>query len=204
MTISLLDYQSGNIQSVKRAVERIGGVCKVIQTPKEVMQAEKLILPGVGNFGKVMAYLQEHNLVDALNKSVLEQKTPVLGICLGMQLMCTHSEEGNADGLGWFDLQIKRMQVNDSLRYKIPHMGWNATRPLGNQPLFRGMDDESRFYFVHAYHIHEAPEDIVMSTTVYESTFVSSLRKDHIMGVQFHPEKSHNTGGQLIQNFIEY
>jgi len=209
MTISILDYQMGNIQSVVRKLQRLGASVQVISRPEEVIAAEKLILPGVGHFGKAMAYLHETGLIEALNKAVLENKVPVLGICLGMQLMCAYSEEGsfgNAQlpGLGWFHARVTRLKPADTLRYKVPHTGWNAVHVVGNQPLFNDIDQGAEFYFVHAYHVQSAPEELVMTTTHYETPFVSGLCKDHIMGVQFHPEKSHAVGDQLIKNFIHY
>jgi glutamine amidotransferase len=202
--ISILDYQMGNIQSVVRKLQRLGASVQVISRPEEVIAAEKLILPGVGHFGKAMAYLHETGLIEALNKAVLEKKVPVLGICLGMQLMCTYSQEGDRNGLGWFDARVTRIQPTNQLRYKVPHTGWNAVQVNGSQPLFQQIEQAEEFYFVHAYHVQSAPPEIVMTTTFYETPFVSGLCKDHIMGVQFHPEKSHVVGDQLIKNFIQY
>ena len=201
--ISILDYQMGNIQSVVRKLQRLGASVKVISRPEEVIAAEKLILPGVGHFGKAMAYLHETGLIEALNKAVLENKVPVLGICLGMQLMCAQSQEGERNGLGWFDAQVTRIQPADQLRYKVPHTGWNAVQVNGSQPLFQHIGQAEEFYFVHAYHVQSAPPEIVMTTSFYETPFVSGLCKDHIMGVQFHPEKSHAVGDQLMKNFIQ-
>jgi imidazole glycerol-phosphate synthase subunit HisH len=205
--ISILDYKAGNIQSVQRAIARIGGESMLITSADEVLLAEKLILPGVGHFGKAMAYLKESGLSEALNEKVLVQKTPVLGICLGMQLMCAHSEEGafgsaQPPGLGWFDAKVTRMEVTDFLRYKIPHTGWNGIQFANEHSVLNGLEQGSEFYFVHAYHVADAPEELVLTRTTHEKPFVSGLQKDHIIGVQFHPEKSHGAGEQLIRNFI--
>lgn len=202
MTISILDYQAGNIQSVQRAVTRARGQSRVITTASEVLEAEKLILPGVGHFGKAMAYLRAHGLVEALHEKVISQQTPVLGICLGMQLMCASSEEGSADGLGWFDAHVTRMQVQDTLRYKIPHTGWNGISFTQSHRLLRDLEQGSEFYFVHAYHVAAAPDNQILTTTTHEVPFVSGLQRGNIFGVQFHPEKSHANGSHLLQNFI--
>jgi imidazole glycerol-phosphate synthase subunit HisH len=200
--LSILDYQAGNIQSVQRAVVRAGGQSRVITTASEVLEAEKLILPGVGHFGNAMAYLRAHGLVEALHEKVIHQQTPVLGICLGMQLMCASSEEGCVDGLGWFDAQVTRMQVQDTLRYKIPHTGWNGISFPQANPLLRDLEQGSEFYFVHAFHVATAPENQILTTTTHEVSFVSGLQRGHIFGVQFHPEKSHAHGTQLLRNFV--
>ncbi len=205
MTISILDYQAGNIRSVQRAITRVGGKSIIISSADEVLNAEKLILPGVGHFGKTMTYLKEFGLMEALNEKVLVQKTPVLGICLGMQLMCNHSDEGSLGsptGLGWFDAKVTRMEVLDTLRYKIPHTGWNGIEFEDEHPVLNGLKHGSEFYFVHAFHVEDAPEEEILTLTKHERPFVSGLQKDHIIGVQFHPEKSHGAGEQLIRNFI--
>ena len=202
MTISILNYQMGNIQSVARQLERLGATVKIMSTASEVLEAEKIILPGVGHFGKAMAHLHDQGLVEALNKAVLEKGVPILGICLGMQLMCAYSEEGNVQGLGWFEARVTHFQIEDKLRYKVPHTGWNTAQAVNNDPLFRELSAEQEFYFVHAYLVQSAPSNEIMSTTTYEKLFISGLSKGNIMGVQFHPEKSHAAGAQLIRNFI--
>ncbi|PHR49831.1 MAG: imidazole glycerol phosphate synthase subunit HisH [Fluviicola sp.] len=202
MTISVLDYQAGNIASVSRAITRIGEDCKVITTAEEVLKANKIILPGVGHFGKAMEYLHSQGLVEALHEKVIVQHTPILGICLGMQLMCKYSEEGNVTGLSWFDAHVTKMKVKDTLRYKVPHTGWNTVQAIPNHPLLKNIDQNSEFYFVHSYHVLTAPENQILTKTVFETPFISGLQVGNIFGVQFHPEKSHEAGSQLISNFI--
>ncbi len=201
-TISILDYHMGNIQSVVRKVQRLGHACMVINSPEEVLKAEKLILPGVGHFGKAMEQLEQLNLVEALNQAVLEKKTPILGICLGMQLMAKSSEEGNVKGLGWFDADIVRFKVSDTLRFKVPHTGWNQVQQKKKSALMEGIQENAEFYFVHAYHIQLNDENDALHETLYETSFVSAIEKENIFGVQYHPEKSHDSGLQLIKNFI--
>lgn len=174
----------------------------VINSPEEVLKAEKLILPGVGHFGKAMEQLEQLNLVEALNQAVLEKKTPILGICLGMQLMAKSSEEGNVKGLGWFDADIVRFKVSDTLRFKVPHTGWNQVQQKKKSALMEGIQENAEFYFVHAYHIQLNDENDALHETLYETSFVSAIEKENIFGVQYHPEKSHDSGLQLIKNFI--
>lgn len=192
----------GNLDSIARKVKLLGAEVEIITQPEEILKAEKLILPGVGHFGKAMESLQENNLVAALNEAVLDNNTPILGICLGMQLMCQFSEEGNEQGLGWFDVEVKKMKMSNSLRYKVPHTGWSVADFNPNNPLAKNIPADSEFYFVHAYAVFDAPKAEILTTSFYETSFVSGLSKNNIFGVQFHPEKSHDIGTQLIQNFI--
>jgi len=200
--VLIVDYGMGNIHSVRRRMDQAGAQCSVSSSPEVVLQAEKLILPGVGHFGRAMQNLQDSGLVDALNEAVLHRKTPVLGICLGMQLMAGHSEEGDADGLGWFDGTVTRFRVEDRLRYKVPHMGWNQARQMKQSPLLKGIPDNSEFYFVHSYHFLANEAADVLTETDYSYLFASAIEKDNIFGVQFHPEKSHDAGTLLLKNFI--
>jgi glutamine amidotransferase len=202
LNISVLDFGAGNIRSVVRAVEKAGGRAVVIQSADEIKKAEKLILPGVGHFGQAMKRLNESDLIMALNEAASERKIPILGICLGMQLMCAHSEEGNTEGLAWFGARVTRMTVKDSIRYKIPHTGWNELFFEGNSPVLKGLQNGDECYFVHAYHVADAPGHEILCRTNYESLFVSALHKENLFGVQFHPEKSHSAGAQIIRNFI--
>ena len=192
----------GNIQSVVRKVQQLGHSCAVINTADEVLKADKLILPGVGHFGKAMEQLEQLNLIEALNYAAQEKKIPILGICLGMQLMAKQSEEGNVKGLGWFDANIVRFKVNDTLRFKVPHTGWNQVQQKKKSTLMEGISENAEFYFVHAYHIQLNDDSDALHETMYEAAFVSAIEKENIFGVQYHPEKSHDAGIQLIKNFI--
>lgn len=200
--ILILDYSAGNIQSVRKKVERFQQDVVVGNEPKLLEQASKIVLPGVGHFGNAMQQLQRLNILDTLNEQVLVKQKPILGICLGMQLMAKHSEEGNVDGLGWVNGTIQRFQVKDSLKHKIPHMGWNSVSVKKESALMRNIPEESEFYFVHSYHFTTEDESIVLNTTDYSYPFVSAFEHNNIFGVQYHPEKSHDTGMQLIQNFL--
>ena len=169
--------------------------------------APKLLLPGVGAFDAGMERLQKHDLVGLLGECVSERKIPVLGICLGMQLLTRGSEEGSLPGLGWIDAECKRFTKDrdPSGKMKIPHMGWNIVTPKATDSgLFTGMTEELRFYFVHSYHAVCADEADVAATTPYYGSFVSSVRRGHVLGAQFHPEKSHKFGMRLLQNFAAF
>jgi glutamine amidotransferase len=200
--ISIINYEMGNLLSVAKKVKLLGVPYEIISTAEEIAQAEKLILPGVGHFGKAMENLKKLDLLGALNEAVLEKKTPVLGICLGMQLMTKFSEEGDVAGLGWFDAEVKKMKMNNTLRYKVPHTGWSLAEFNAASPLAKDIPAESEFYFVHAYAVYDAPKEEILTTSFYERPFISGLSKNNIFGVQFHPEKSHQIGAQLIKNFI--
>lgn len=203
MVISILDYKMGNISSVSRALSKNNIECNVINTYDEIINSEKIILPGVGHFGKAMDYLQSNNLDKALNKAIVEDKKPILGICLGMQLMCQMSEEGESQGLGWFDASITKMQVQNNLKYKIPHIGWSTAERAKQSQIFKGIEPEDEFYFVHSFCVVNTIKEEILCETTFESKFISALSKENVFGVQFHPEKSHQKGFELLKNFAE-
>lgn len=201
--IVIVDYQTGNMNSVAKVLQRLNTVHVSISNDiGKIRSADKLILPGVGHFGKAMESLTQLGLVETLNNHVLIQKKPVLGICLGMQLMATSSEEGNCAGLNWVPGHVKRMQTTNSLRYKIPHTGWNTLKQQHQSPILEMIAPDDEFYFVHAYHFEVDDAAHALCSTSYEHEFVSGVEYNHIFGVQFHPEKSHDQGLQLFQNFI--
>lgn len=201
--IIIIDYGMGNLRSVQKKVIRCGANAEISSDPEKILKAEKLILPGVGHFANGVKRLKERNIWDALQTAVITNKTPILGICLGMQLMAGPSEEGDAEGLGWFDAEIVKFKIQDTLKYKVPHMGWNNAIIKKKSPLMNGLSDDAMFYFVHSYHIKcNNPQD-VLTVTNYEYEFVSAIQKDNIYGTQFHPEKSHDDGELLIKNFLE-
>lgn len=202
--ITIIDYKTGNLGSIQNILKRIGEVSVVTSDKDEIARATKLILPGVGAFDTGMRNLTGLNLIDILNKKVIEEKIPVLGICLGMQLLSKGSEEGSLPGLGWIDASTVRFKFEDSTEYKIPHMGWNFIRQHKTGRLFDNMYPDSRFYFVHSYFFSaNDPEDVLTSTT-YEIEFTSAIERGNILGVQFHPEKSHKFGMKLLKNFVDF
>jgi imidazole glycerol-phosphate synthase subunit HisH len=199
--IHIVDYQMGNLRSVQKAFERIGIHAKITATPDEVMRAGKLILPGVGHFSRAMDILHSTGLADALNQAVMVRKTPILGICLGMQLMTEFSEEGDVEGFGWIKGRTSKFCFADSF-LKIPHMGWNQLSFKKQSRLMQDVSTEAYYYFVHSYFVACEDPDTVLAETKYGNTFVSAFEKDHVYGCQFHPEKSHDAGLKIIENFV--
>lgn len=201
--IVIVDYGMGNLNSVKKVLERMKIDVVVSSNLKDITDSDKLILPGVGHFGKAMSNLKKLNLLDTLHEAVLIKKKPILGICLGMQLLTKKSEEGNSEGLGWIDAEVVKFKVSDKFRYKIPHMGWNRVYVKNDSLLMKNIPDLSEFYFVHSYYVKLKNQNDLLNETEYDFVFTSAVEKDNIYGVQYHPEKSHETGAQLIRNFIE-
>ncbi len=199
--IGIVDYGMGNIASVKRKLDRVNAPCLISGDPSQLAKADKLILPGVGHFSNAVNELKSRGLWDYLHKEVEVNKKPILGICLGMQLMAKHSQEGDAEGLGWFDADIVRFKIQDKLKFKIPHMGWGNALPDKESPLLKGIPDDAMFYFVHSYHIVCNNKQDVLATSEYEYLFTSAIQKDNIFGTQFHPEKSHDWGERIYKNF---
>jgi glutamine amidotransferase len=179
------------------------GVSSVVTAdPHLIGSAEKIILPGVGHFGKAMENLRRLDLIDTLNRTVLSERKPILGICLGMELMTEKSEEGNAAGLGWFPAEIVKFRVSEKPGFKIPHMGWNRVRIKKQSALMSNIPETAEFYFVHSYHLKVRDESDVLNETEYEASFPSAIERDNIFGVQYHPEKSHDAGLRLLENFV--
>ena len=179
-----------------------GTQCVVASDPMVIGEAEKLILPGVGAFDTGMKNLAERKLIEPLNRAVLERKAPVLGLCLGMQLMTKGSAEGSLAGLGWFDAETVRFRFQDPA-LKVPHMGWNTMRFTQESFLAERLDTDARFYFVHSFYVMCNRPSNVLGLTTYGHEFASGLVNDNMTGVQFHPEKSHRFGLQLLRNFAE-
>jgi imidazole glycerol-phosphate synthase subunit HisH len=198
--IVIVDYGMGNLRSVQKAFERINIPAKVSSDIADILAAEKLVLPGVGNFEKGINNLKDRNILESLNETVLIKKRPILGICLGMQLMTEFSEEGNCDGLGWINAKTQKF-IFEKDGLKIPHMGWNNLYMLNPNPVFSGVEQDKFFYFVHSYYITCKDTNNIISETHYGMKFVSSFRKNNVYGCQFHPEKSHDAGLLLLKNF---
>ena len=201
--IVIVDYHTGNLNSIKTTLDRLGGVSFVSSHVEDLARADKIILPGVGHFAKAMANLEQLGLIDALNEAVLIKHKPVLGICLGMELMATTSQEGDTPGLQWLDAEALRMKPSATARHKVPHMGWNRIRIKKPSALMKGVDDQSEFYFAHSYHLRINDRSDLLTETEYGISFASAVERNNIFGVQFHPEKSHRIGVQVLKNFIE-
>ena len=200
----IIDYGIGNLASIKNMLKKIGVDSIITSNKEEIANAEKLILPGVGSFDYGMEALNSLGITEILQKKALENKTPILGICLGAQLMGNSSEEGKLPGLGLINMVVKKFDATQlPASYKIPHYGWNHIKIRKDSELFSGFDDDARFYFIHSYHfVQDNAEDILASTN-YGYEFVSAFQRDNIMGVQFHPEKSHKYGLRLLENFTK-
>lgn len=200
--IAIIDYGIGNLGSIGNMLKKLGVPAVVTADAAVIAGADKLILPGVGAFDYGMQKLQESGLIPVITEKTQQQQTPFLGICLGMQLMTRRSGEGQLPGLGWFDADTRRF---DSSRLntgeKIPHMGWAEVNITRAHPLTENLGELPRFYFVHAYHVVCDQADDALLTTHYGYDFVAAFARGHIMGVQFHPEKSHRFGMQLLHNF---
>lgn len=200
--ITILDYGSGNLNAIKNIYERLNIPFEFADTIKQIAMADHIILPGVGAFDKTISTLQNKGFLKVLNRKVLEEKVPILGICVGMQMLANNSEEGTLAGLGWIQGRVKKFDKNlIPGKPKIPHLGWNSIEITRDCPLFKNIDSAIGFYFVHSYYYECADETNVICKTEYGKIFHSAVNRDNIYGVQFHPEKSHDNGIQLLKNF---
>jgi imidazole glycerol-phosphate synthase subunit HisH len=200
--IVIIDYDAGNLGSILNMLKKIGVPAKISSDIKDIENANKLILPGVGKFDYGINNLRNGGLIDLLNRRVLLEKCPILGICLGMQLFSKSSGEGKEPGLGWIDAETKYFSFANNSQFKIPHMGWNTINVVREGNLFKDLCD-SRYYFVHSYHLVCKSEEIILAKTYYGYDFVSAIQKNNIVGVQFHPEKSHKYGLKLLTNWVK-
>lgn len=199
--VTIINYEMGNIGSICNMYKYIGVETKVTNSVIDIESASRIILPGVGHFNKAMSNLNSLRLLDVIKKTVLINRVPILGICLGMQLMCNSSEEGNCEGLSLIDASVLKFGYSHQSRFKVPHMGWNRILIKKNSLILDGLSDISRFYFVHSYFVKCNQTDDILTTTNHDIDFVSGFQKENIFGVQFHPEKSHKFGVTLLSNF---
>lgn len=199
--ITIIDYNMGNIGSIANMLKKLR-VESVITSDKRIIQnAKKIILPGVGSFDKAFDNIKKLDLFEILNIKANVDQIPLLGICLGMQLLTNNSEEGIEKGFGWIDADTFRFRGSNKI--KIPHMGWNSTLKSSNSDLTKNLIENSRFYFVHSYYVKVKNESNSILKTTYSIEFDAAIQRKNIYGVQFHPEKSHKFGMQLLKNFIE-
>lgn len=199
--IVIIDYGMGNLNSIKNMFKKIGIPATISSNIDLIRSADKLILPGVGAFDNGMKNIKEMGLIEVLNEMILNLKRPILGICLGMQLMTLSSEEGILPGLGWINGNTERFKQQELVHHRIPNIGWNTLSINQLHPLLDGIDSDYRFYFVHSYHVCCNDPDNVIATTLYGIRFTSAFARGNIMGVQFHPEKSLRFGFKIFQNF---
>ena len=200
--IGIVDYGLGNVQAFANIYKRLGVQCRIAQTPEELSKATRIILPGVGSFDWAMEKLEHSGMRNTLDKMVLDKGVSVLGVCVGMQIMAQRSDEGNSLGLGWMNAEVKRFEQPEEKILRLPHMGWNDVTPLKSDKLFQNLSDP-RFYFLHSYYFSPHSPQLSLASSRYEIDFTSAVSERNIMGVQFHPEKSHHWGIRLLENFSE-
>lgn len=202
--IKIVNYGSGNIQAILNIYKRLNIECSAEDTAEGLESATKLILPGVGAFDKTMRQLIDSGLKSKLDYLVLEKKIPVIGICVGMQIIANDSDEGELPGLGWIKGHVKKIDVSKfTHKPHVPHMGWNSVKPLVDHPLMKNINLDQGFYFLHTYYYSCTDSNNVLCTTTYGEDFASGVYAGNIFGMQFHPEKSHSNGIQLLKNFAE-
>lgn len=204
MTVGIISAGLGNIASIQRMLQRSGADWTLVSSPGDLANCEALILPGVGHFDEGIRALRKAGLIDVLSKLAFSGNIPILGICLGMQLLCRSSEEGNEPGLGFVDADVKKFQFLAHEKLKVPHMGWNLVYPASANQLLPCNEVEQRFYFVHSYHVVPDDQSIVIGIANYGGDFCAAFQRNNIFGVQFHPEKSHRFGMALLKRFVEY
>lgn len=199
--IVIIDYNIGNVGSIKNMITKLGFECKISKHKKEIENATKLILSGVGSFDNGIANLKKLNLYNLINKKVTVDKIPILGICLGMQLMAEESQEGKEKGFGWIKSRVLKINDEDCKETTIPILGWNYIKTTIKNPLIN--EDRQRFYFVHSFYFpHDTTNSIALANVGFD--YCVAIQKDNIFGVQFHPEKSHNYGKKVLQKFCEF
>ncbi len=202
--ITVIDYGLGNILAFSNVYKRLDIPVSVAKSASDLQGATKLILPGVGSFDHAMQLLQQSGMREALDELVLSQAVPVLGVCVGMQILASTSEEGQLQGLGWIEGDVRKFNTAGfQQRIFLPHMGWNHVKPVVPSPLFDGIESDAYFYFLHSYYFHCAHSENVLAQAEYGATFSCAVQSRNIFGVQFHPEKSHHFGTQLLKNFAK-
>lgn len=202
--ITIIDYGVGNIFAFQNVFKRLNIPSRIAKCKEDLKEVDKLILPGVGHFDYAMSQLNNSGMRERIDELVLVEKKPVIGICVGMQMMANKSDEGTLDGLGWIDANVKKFnELTIQHHTKLPHMGWNDVKPNENHPLFKGLEQESIFYFLHSFYFNCKDQKNIISTTDYGINFASSIHKGNIFGIQFHPEKSHSYGEKLLENFAK-
>ncbi|RKT01348.1 imidazole glycerol phosphate synthase subunit HisH [Chryseobacterium defluvii] len=202
--ITIIDYGVGNINAFVNVYKRVDVPVKIAKTKEDLEDAQKLILPGVGHFDHAMTQLNNSGMRDKLDDLVLDKKIPVIGICVGMQMMANNSDEGKLEGLKWIDATVKKFdetKINQVTR--LPHMGWNDVKPVKDIELFKGLENDSIFYFLHTYYFHCNNAEDIMAVTEYGGEFASAAHHENKYGIQFHPEKSHHYGEILLHNFAK-
>ena len=200
--IKIIDYGLGNVLAFLNVYKRLNIPATVAKTTRDLDDASRIVLPGVGSFDHAMELLQESGISEKLDELVLSRRIPILGICVGMQILAESSEEGQMSGLGWIKGSVRNLR-NNNPNLCLPHMGWNDVEPVVTSKLFKGLEKGARFYFLHSYYFDCNSHDSVLAETHYDTRFACAVHSKNIYGVQFHPEKSHHFGTQLLKNFSE-
>ncbi len=202
--IGIINYGSGNTLAIADIYSKMHIKARLIDTPSQINECTKFILPGVGAFDHTIKALADSGMLSELNEHVIRHKKPILGICVGMQIMTKRSDEGTSAGLGWVDAETKRFDPSKiSVKPKLPHLGWNSIQASTRCPLFEGIDFNRGFYFLHSYYVDCVNTSIVAATTMYGQSFTCAFAEENIFGCQFHPEKSHLNGVRIFRNFAE-
>ncbi|MDX6182209.1 imidazole glycerol phosphate synthase subunit HisH [Flavobacterium sp. Fl-77] len=202
--ITIIDYGVGNINAFVNVYKRVNVSTKIAKTTADLEDAQKIILPGVGHFDHAMSELIKSGMREKLDELVMEKKIPVIGICVGMQMMGHSSDEGKLAGLGWIDASIKKFDETKIKQVtRLPHMGWNDVNPVILNPLFQGLEKDALFYFLHSYYFECNNPDDILATSDYGGQFACAAHHENIYGIQFHPEKSHHYGETLLHNFAK-
>ncbi len=197
--ISIINYGLGNVLAFYNIYKKLNIESQVVSSSSELESATKIILPGVGSFDWAMDKLNKSGMRETLDHLVLEKNIPVMGICVGMQMMANSSEEGQKEGLGWFDAKVKKIKSDKKI--DLPHMGWNEINIKNDNTLFQGLQNNARFYFLHSYYFETNEDECILCETNYGGLFTSAAKKNNIFAIQFHPEKSHQWGECILKNF---
>ena len=200
--ISIINYGLGNVLAFYNIYKKLNIESQVVSSSSELESATKIILPGVGSFDWAMDKLNKSGMRETLDHLVLEKKIPVMGICVGMQMMANSSEEGQKEGLGWFDAKVKK--IKSDKKFDLPHMGWNEINIKNDNTLFQGLQNNARFYFLHSYYFETYEDECILCETNYGGLFTSAAKKNNIFAIQFHPEKSHQWGECILKNFSKH
>lgn len=202
--VTIVDYGVGNVFAFQNVFKRLNIPSKIARCEGDLVGASKLILPGVGHFDYAMSQLNKSGMRNRLDELVLVEKLPVIGICIGMHMMAHKSDEGTLDGLGWIGGYVNKFdEATINQHTKLPHMGWNDVKANANHPLFKGLEQEAVFYFLHSFYFKCLNQEHSISTTDYGIEFSSSVQSGNVYGIQFHPEKSHSFGEKLLENFVK-
>ncbi|WP_440682506.1 imidazole glycerol phosphate synthase subunit HisH [Cysteiniphilum halobium] len=201
--IGVVDYGVGNVKAFVNIYKRLNIKCQIVNCEKGLHSVEKLILPGVGSFDYAMSKLNSSGLKESIIELVMNDKVPILGVCVGMQMLLNSSEEGELDGFGWIDGVVKKFIVNDSNKLPLPHMGWNVVSKVSNHRILSSLESQARFYFLHSYYADCDDQENVLAMANYQDDYACIVNKENIYGMQCHPEKSHHNGVQFLKNFGE-